>query len=1074
MSHRVGGSCIIVVVATCGTCLGDNISSFDLSSSDTGGYVAYVNPGETVTLDVTYGSGPSATIRTPYTILENETPDGFTWNGTTKIASYSPANANSIEISTAGWAPGIYHFSLDDGSSSAYRDFAIKVGMPYSYYRVVEEYDGPLAGGTGGLVQNLLALPDGSVLAGRYRTTDGGETWATHLDSGDQPLLFGVRLDDDSPTGSGTIIGMDGDNDRIGPIENDLYRDQRRTSTNDGETSGGSYAYLNVPARDGNAHAEYYGPKTYRSIIELDNGDLLMTAYARFDEDTNLWRWDDPDPYDTPSQRTRSIVLRSTNDGLNWDYYGTIASDDQTEDLTDDEVPLIGMEGYNETVLRQLPGGDLLALVRTGDNAHTGYEDNPLIQARSTDGGATWSAPRRTGVEGVSPDLEVMSDGNLVATVGRPGHSLMFSFDNGNTWVDHTPLEPERYRGYMAVAEMEPGKLLVSYRAKDWLNPSTGTRQDVTRVKRLSVTPWGEGTIAYESFDYDASNLGDEGVDGGYGFDGPWYSDVTLTTDADVTLADESVDAPSGYGMAPEGGRVRGVNSDTRAAYRKLDTDHEVDLGVEQDYFFSVLLERSGSGPGSESFTFSLYDGTTAEAQYSISSNGIPTILGLGSTVSGGSSLVDFDDPVLLAMKISADDTGYDQAFFKIYDSTDVVNLREPDVWDVVGSTSENSSGVIDRIGFAWGSETSLVYNIDEIRMATTWEEAVILGGRRNRSVGQLAHEPFDYSTDLGGANGGTGFDGPWYANAALTVTADATVESSDSLLPTSGYGLTADGGRVRGVSGDTHSAFRKLATDSKIDLDSDDAYYLSALVRRSGEGAGSESFIVSLMSDASTNEAQFAVSSNGKLNILDLGDSAVTDDPVIGFDETFLLVIKILTDDTSGSHDQAFFHAFGADDFVTLEEPLDWTLVGNTNENSDGLIDRIGFSWGSETSMSFEIDELRLAKTWAGAVLFDDAIMMGSSISQPLSGDLDGDGFVGVSDLNIVLVNWNQSVASGDWSDGDASGDGYVGVDDLNVVLSHWNTGTPPSVAIPEPASLSLAGGLLGGLALRRRWFAL
>ncbi|MEZ6190402.1 MAG: hypothetical protein R3C45_03830 [Phycisphaerales bacterium] len=74
------------------------------------------------------------------------------------------------------------------------------------------------------------------------------------------------------------------------------------------------------------------------------------------------------------------------------------------------------------------------------------------------------------------------------------------------------------------------------------------------------------------------------------------------------------------------------------------------------------------------------------------------------------------------------------------------------------------------------------------------------------------------------------------------------------------------------------------------------------------------------------------------------------------------------------------------------------------------------------------------------------------------LPGDLNGDGFVGIADLNLVLGNWNQNVAPGDWLLGDPSGDGYVGIADLNVVLGYWNTGTPPAGAVvPEPASFGL-----------------
>ncbi len=77
------------------------------------------------------------------------------------------------------------------------------------------------------------------------------------------------------------------------------------------------------------------------------------------------------------------------------------------------------------------------------------------------------------------------------------------------------------------------------------------------------------------------------------------------------------------------------------------------------------------------------------------------------------------------------------------------------------------------------------------------------------------------------------------------------------------------------------------------------------------------------------------------------------------------------------------------------------------------------------------------------------------------LPGDLDHDGFVGITDLNIVLGNWNQNVPPGDPDLGDPSDDGFVGIEDLNVVLGNWNAGAPPgsTAHIPEPGSAVLMG---------------
>jgi hypothetical protein len=108
-------------------------------------------------------------------------------------------------------------------------------------------------------------------------------------------------------------------------------------------------------------------------------------------------------------------------------------------------------------------------------------------------------------------------------------------------------------------------------------------------------------------------------------------------------------------------------------------------------------------------------------------------------------------------------------------------------------------------------------------------------------------------------------------------------------------------------------------------------------------------------------------------------------------------------------------------------------------------------------------------SKDALGLMFVDDVSVSTIAPVTSLEGDLDGDGFVGIADLNIVLGAWNQTVPPGDPL-ADPSGDGFVGIEDLNQVLGNWNAGVPPSsgAAVPEPATAVVLA--LGGLAALRR----
>jgi hypothetical protein len=61
------------------------------------------------------------------------------------------------------------------------------------------------------------------------------------------------------------------------------------------------------------------------------------------------------------------------------------------------------------------------------------------------------------------------------------------------------------------------------------------------------------------------------------------------------------------------------------------------------------------------------------------------------------------------------------------------------------------------------------------------------------------------------------------------------------------------------------------------------------------------------------------------------------------------------------------------------------------------------------------------------------------------LTGDADGDGYVGADDLDLVRANWGSQVTPGDLSVGDVFPDGVISGDDLDAVRDNWGAGTPP-----------------------------
>jgi hypothetical protein len=201
--------------------------------------------------------------------------------------------------------------------------------------------------------------------------------------------------------------------------------------------------------------------RLHRRILELPNGDLLTTLYGWFGGD------DEPSGYTPTMNKTRVVLLRSTNQGRHWELVSTVAAQKG-----------IGTEGFGEPVIVRVSkgpkAGRLICQMRTGRELYEAISDDegkswtkakPRVFAEidvyKTDSWAElFKDVRRKGVlisenpnefigAVVDPDLIELKSGVLVAAFGvriparanfsKPTHPwngnyLAFSLDHGETW----------------------------------------------------------------------------------------------------------------------------------------------------------------------------------------------------------------------------------------------------------------------------------------------------------------------------------------------------------------------------------------------------------------------------------------------------------------------------------------------------------------------------------------------------------------------------------------------------------------------------------------------------------------
>jgi hypothetical protein len=289
----------------------------------------------------------------------------------------------------------------------------------------------------GGIYQSLFKFNDGSIVVGGKRSSDAGKTW--HAAPGFHVGAFQF------PDGELVQLGFKTKkSDREGVFSASLT-----CSVDNGLRTKSETAAIHIPEGSGGTGDDgswFEGPVADHAIVQLRDGSLLAAMYGQFKTDrvpvpTMPEKWN--------CFKYRTFVVRSTDRGRTWKYLATVAYD-----------PGIGLESFCEADLLTLPDGGILCFMRTGGS---GGKFTPLYLSRSNDDGNTWSVPKPVADRGVWPNACRMKNGVLVCTYGRPGNWLMFSLDDGHTWLGHFCFHNGATTSYNSVEEVEPDALLVVY-----------------------------------------------------------------------------------------------------------------------------------------------------------------------------------------------------------------------------------------------------------------------------------------------------------------------------------------------------------------------------------------------------------------------------------------------------------------------------------------------------------------------------------------------------------------------------------------------------------------------------------
>ena len=107
--------------------------------------------------------------------------------------------------------------------------------------------------------------------------------------------------------------------------------------------------------------------------------------------------------------------------------------------------------GFSDSDFEFMPDGSIVWFFRTTWYAYTGKEWDPMYMSRSTDGGFTWSKPRKFAEVGILPRLCKLGCGTTLLCYARPGMYVCAAEDaSGTKWTEPLVAMTDDDRSHLA------------------------------------------------------------------------------------------------------------------------------------------------------------------------------------------------------------------------------------------------------------------------------------------------------------------------------------------------------------------------------------------------------------------------------------------------------------------------------------------------------------------------------------------------------------------------------------------------------------------------------------------------